>query len=83
MLLLSILLREHVVVVGGRWSVVGGSVVVGGGGRRQDHTVLVTEYVRTRCTDVARFLTLNFWSRLFTYRAHELPMIVGTMRYSK
>ena len=45
----SILLREEVVVGGRSPSSLGG----------RHRTVLVTEYARTQCTDVARFLTLN------------------------
>ena len=75
---LYLLLRE-LGVGSGWWLVVQWSSLSGG----RHRTVLVTKYMRTRCTDIARFLALNFWSRLSTYRAQKLPMKVRTIRYNK
>ena len=60
---------------------VGGSVVVVVVRGKASNSLLF-EYARTRCTAVARSLTLNFWSRPCTYSLHELPMKVRTMQYS-
>ena len=54
-------LTEHhnIYIIKGAWG--GGSVVVSSSPGDKNQNISIPEYVRTRCTAVARRMTLNFW----------------------